>query len=209
MTIENLKKKQTIITKTWKYLGFTLRKYGKEFLSNLGNLYCITATITDHKLEKATGKKYSSHIFMVFDKDYKKGKWESSIEFFRNCEDAYEIDYPLYHPNLNLHVIVFKVPKEYKNSIEFLKKSKYSKMFNKKQIREMFTNNELNYSYVKVLRKHPSYRLEFEEKVNNLSNDDHEDTWIEIPKDAELDFKFNLSNEVLNYDESLMELSLP
>ena len=202
MNVMALTVDETIPTKTWRYLSFTLRHYGEEFLYHLNNVYCIMNGIDDHDLFKATGVVYDRHIFCLCNIDKK--DFANSLEFFREHE-SYEWDYPVINPTLNLHMIVFKVPDKYITSIEFLKRSQYSQMYSKQQMRTLFYPDEKDYDFHKILTRDESYIQDFEDKVNNLSKDTEiASTRISLPEGAELDFNFKPEEEIFNYNKSLV-----
>ena len=202
--LSELKSKELLPSKTWKYLSVTLRIYGTGFLKHLRSVYCVAMGINDHELIKSTGEIYNNHLFCLIDTDIYKTTVDA-LDYFRDHE-SYELDYPFDHPNLNLHMLVFRIPSKYDGVMRYLKNAQYSKMFSESELFRIFNASERKFDSFKVLTKDSDYKEVFEDKINALGKQDDADgrTRITIPDSAELDFPFKLEDEIFNYDESLV-----
>jgi len=206
LTVKNLR--QSILNgsyfipnKTKKYLNNVLKYYGKEFVSDINSLYPVASGISDNLYEKITGKEYKNHLFILVWVDHEliggRDVFSDKLDILREY-DCYEADYPFDHPVEGyLHMLVFTIPEEFKNSIDEFKKGKYSRMYTIRQITKLFPKTSEEYL---VLTKNNNYKKFFENKLNSLSKDALPGTEIVLPEDAELDYLLNLDEEIFNYE---------
>jgi hypothetical protein len=186
------------LTKTRKYINPVLREWGPEFLENLRLLYTVRSGIGDMYYQSVLNVIHEAHVFILINTDLSdcRDNMEEVLDYFRSHE-SYETDYPFDDiKNGTLHMIVFKVPEKYKESLTAFRRSKFSQMYTKKQLEDLFKKETTEY---KVLSQDSKYRFEFEEKINNLSSDNLELTKIVLPKNAELDFRIKEESEVFRF----------
>ena len=195
-----------IINKTWSYLGVTLGAYGNEHYKYLREMFCIKSGVGDHRYEEATGKKYEKHLYMCFDKDINRPRFIEGLEYFRSHK-MYETDYQYTHPTMNLHMIVMKIHPKYHAAFETWKTSKYSKMYTDDELFELFNKPARKFDPFQVLFRTPKQKVKMEDKIAELSKDQHPKTRITLYSDSEYDFMIKWSEEIFNYVEQEVEAS--
>jgi hypothetical protein len=187
---------EIIINKTREYLNPLLRLYGLDFLKKIRKLYCVGSGIGDMIYSSKTGYKHEHHLFLLFDvnlTDGGKSLFGDVIDYLRN-HSSYETDYVYDDITAgSLHMIVLRLPEGYEESIDHFKKSKYSKILDKKVLEVILDENSKAF---KVISKNSKYRVEFEKEINSKSKHDHVKSRIELPDDAELDYRVDLTQEI-------------
>ena len=117
----------------------------------------------------------------------------SNLDFFR--KSAYYLDD--YVVDKDHHVIVIKLKKKHHRAFDRFLESRYSKMFNPREVKEMFeqfVGGNVNPAYY-ILARDARYEKDF---VNILKREFNLDTEIDVT-DREWDFPINLKEEILNY----------
>ena len=195
------------INKTKKYLLPCLKVYGQEFMSHINSLFKLGVGIGD-VIATHSSIDYNEHIFILVDTskylDNSKKivikeagvkftntlKWLKSQEFY---EDDYIYDLPY---EGELHMIVLKFPRQYRNALVNFKKGKFTKMFSsKKEIEEIFMKNK---ETVYILTGEKKY--EFMDKINKeyfLTEKDYLKP-EQFPHDLEVDFPPKREEEYFN-----------
>lgn len=180
--------------RTFKYLIPCIKSYGEEFVKKIESVYKVAIGIGDI-IVMNRDIKHEKHLFILLDSSILPMFFQKFIFWIRE-QPMYEDDYVFGNiQNSPYHMLVIKIPEKYVNSLAEFKKGKYSKMYSKEEIMEMFSNKDS--SNVKILLRDKSYKFEFTKKLNklfgtNLTVDDIED-------DHELDVPINLEEEIFNY----------
>jgi hypothetical protein len=185
------------ISMTYKYLNIVLREEGEEFLSVLRQMICLDSRLSDIKYEQQVGITFDQHLFVLFSVE---GNFNNCLSYMRKTK-PYVSDYRFTE---NSHMIVFYIPDKYINAITKLKQSKYSEMYDDYQLERLFkstANQSISKLRYMVLTKDPHFKPLFEEIIAVLGEgDNHPQTYIRLPDEAELDFRFEPKREYYNYD---------
>jgi len=221
MTLKQLQSSDKTIhitNRSFTYLTPVFRSFDNEFITAINNLDLIAIGINDELFEKTTGLKYDNHLYCLFDVDeglHGRAGFYDNLLLIREHE-LYETDYPFDDAkNGKYHMIVIRMPDEYTYAIECFKKSQYSKMYTKRQIKQLFESSsggKLKHSKAYyVITKNSKYKQVYEEMLNEPTKSQSADKsyvdlpWIEIPEGAELDSKIEPSEEIFNYVEKVNE----
>ena len=206
------KLKQKCVNNTAKYVASTYKKFNKDLVSLINTManQRVKAlklwTIGDMSYSVVKNKDLTQHLFIVLDFSVYKKAYPKNIdkinEYIYRIRDfnEYYDDYP--YGNFNesdSHVFVFKISDEFKDVIPKFIEGKYSEMYTKDQIDELFDSNvgEHENRIYQVLLKDPKCFVDFEEILKNEFNLD-KDFKLKIEKDIELELPIKEDNEFIN-----------
>lgn len=204
------------VNRTMEYLAPVLNHYGEEFKSFMKKV-AHTGIFMGDIFCKIEGDYYLFSLINVERSKRKHPDFNNTLEALRQSE-AYAFDYPFGELfGGKLHVIMWHVPEEYRGAYDRIMRYlnertnnpdtnmrvEYSKMFSEDQINKLFVKlYGKNTKQVKVFKKDPEYRREFEATLNNIGissvDSQGEVSWLELPKEAELEFLPNPKDEILN-----------
>lgn len=203
--------------KTFKYIYPILETYSKEFNKHLNSVKgsILATAIWDIKYEEAKREKHTYLIFIVFDTNgnydnikkmycninYGKNIFSQFLKFIRRYTN-YVDDYPFDSIKGHQHCVILKISDKFKNAFDLIKKSEYSKAYSSQDLKEMnikarTPSGKLNLRFA-VLTKSKKYKEEiFVNHLNDLFGTNIKA--LDISDEAELDFPFNLEEEIFNY----------
>lgn len=183
-----LSKGEAFENRTWKYLLPLLREYGKAFTGKINSVFKVACGIGDIVIENS-GTKYEKHLFVLLDTKISNRFFLAFIDWIR-VQPYYEDDYVFGDIQKSTkHMVVLQLPEKFHNSLEEFKKGRYSKMYDKDVIDNIFKNKP---EVKRVLIRDNNYKLKFIEEVNSNFNTNIEDFDIE---NYELDYPFNTTEE--------------
>lgn len=205
MTLEKLKEESklggSIVNRTRIYVNPCLRHYGREFLTEVRKLFCVTSGIADHKFEDETGRVLDNHLFCLYNIARNSGgtvTFNEVLQYMKEHE-SYECDYPFDDPiEGKYHMIVFKIPHGFDYVIPMFKESAYSKMYSPNQLERLYKYNKQSRGYY-VMTQNLKYKDVFEDSLNEGAEGA---SLITLPDGAELDYKVKLSEEIFNFRET-------
>lgn len=178
--------------KTKKYLTPLLKCYSDKIKDFYFKLQKCAFAIDDVIAVKC-GIRFNNCLFILVKIDNNINVFNSFLNNLKK-EDFYQYDYC--YENILLwkyHIIVVKIPNEYEQSYNYFKEGKYSKMFEKQDIKKFFVNKET----INVLMKNKEYKKDFKKKIQKEFNyNDY------IPDDIceEFDIPYSKKQEILNYN---------
>jgi len=179
--------------KTKKYLLPTLIKYGDIFEKKFTNLFKLAIGVGDICLIDM-GIVIEHSIFILIDTKFSRATFKNIMTWMRS-QEYYKFDYPFddLHTG-HLHMLVIKIPERYEGSSTEFKKSNYSKMYEFKDLNELFEGREKE---LNVFNKDPKLLITFVNKINKMFKTEvSSDGWegeIELPlKDEEEYFNMKL-----------------
>lgn len=210
------------INKTSKYLFPVFSGQSIDFKNHYNLLSRQGLYLNDHKYIKKHGVSYPLHIYVRVN-TMKSKNFDSGLSFFR-LHPLYADDYELEE---NEHMIVFRVPAEFKNTVLSFRHGYYSKMYDISIIEDYFQtmkgyvvkydNSPLSFKKCEQLGSLEDHTMqEVQEKLYIspyyvLVKDGRLKTMlealydIEIPEGGELDSVPKMENEVYEYDEEVAE----
>lgn len=180
--------------KTKDYLYRVILCYGEMFRITLNKFFKVAVGIGDLILER-NGILLDNHLFILVNID-KTPDFKDLLETIK-MHSSYETDYR-FDLKGQYHMIVIKVPNEHLSSLEHFKKSHYSKMYSKKNIREYF--GDLKDKRIEhVLTNNSEYKPEFCKLIMKefaMKEKDVHPNALE----GELDFPIKEREEYFNFD---------
>lgn len=200
--------------KTKTYLAAVMSEYGKDYTDKMREA-AATGVFVDDALADIDDTDHC--LFFLFNvyKSAEKGLTDFN-QFVKDLQELnfYVHDYPFGELfGGKLHVVVFRIPEKYYRSYDIFtafKKGKnqpvpYSKMYDIEDIENIFVklygNNE---RAVKVFRKDPKWKEQFEEEINRYGayvNKYQNVDWIILdPERDEYEYLPIPREEILNYD---------
>lgn len=200
--------------RTWKYLYPSLKIYGRELMSYLGQFIKLGVGIKDYNVNTK-----DPCLFILLDTTIALDK-QSDIDAYRDrfikflswikYQYFYVTDY-VYEglDNREQHMVVLKIPQKYDQTYKSFLEGKYSKMYDKSEIGEYFKDVSLPHNKTaeakrnkdlsmtrKILTKDRSFVPVFAKYVNTRFGTDNP---ISDFEEAELDFPPDMSEETFNY----------
>ena len=177
--------------KTKMFLVPALKVYGSTFVSKFSNdVFKLSYGIHDTLLDGALDGRHP--IFVLCDKAINSQRCWKAMEYLKN-HSSYLTDYTLVQPsNGRLQMLVLDFPEEFHNSYEKFLEGKYSEMYTKEQIDNLFPNKE-SVAY-KILTKDVSYMPVFIKKIEEMFNVKIEDKKNYIT--TELEFPYKMFREL-------------
>lgn len=208
-----------VMNKTRLYLVQQLQHYGEQFVQFFTKNNITTFAIQDYGFNiTEESRKIDSNVYIVFDVNGKKKAgnyidvqssrlvFQNTLQYYQN-HPAYVTDY-CYDSNRtgHLHVIVVKLP--FPEKMKLFLKGAYSKMYSQTELQNWFVkeitekvvieNKLLSVKKITnqwgVLTKHPDYKKEFIETINNEFG-----TKLDVNdvNDHEFDISPKLNKEIL------------
>jgi len=179
--------------KTKKYLLPTLKEYGDNFEKKLVNLFKLAIGIGDIALIDM-GIVIEHSIFILVDTKFSRKNFKDIIVWMR-CQSYYQFDYPFddIHTG-HLHMLVIKIPERFETTSTEFQQSKYSKMYEFKDLNELFGKKQ---EQLDVFNRDSHLLIKFVDKINKIFNTNvSPDGWegeLELPlKDEEEYFNVKL-----------------
>lgn len=189
MTIDDIKKhiengKKTYLNKTRLYLAPCMELYGEDVMQTINNLNYFWCGIDP--------KKEPYHIYYIY-------HWYTGMKGFglkvkerKSLKDYLTLD-------------IMPIPKSMHRAYDKFITGKYSQMYVRHDLEKIFINPDPRFGNIRVkelaspvLTKHPKRREVFEKTINSWAKDNYDDTWINLPEEAELDTMWKQEHEVLN-----------
>lgn len=210
MTIEKLKivcaRKKTYMNRTRKFMIPIMRRLDESIREILTNHMRFIGVF----VEDLTRKIPHDYCFvLVCDADSYKSDpemYDRHYELLKQfSEDTYKKD--------NLDFFAIKVPEEYKGTYLRFLEGRYSQLFTKHDIKELFPDlkdpksarrSKLNKNARQIMQKDEEYRKVFSDLINSSST--HPEVSIILPEDAELDYIPDPLHEVIFSDAKEAEL---
>lgn len=127
------------MNKTTKYLFVPFAEEKKSFITYYN--ICYTAGGLKIFLDDANYEHNHEDCLFVYIDRTKVYKFEDILLFFR-FYDTYLEDYPI---SSTEHMIIFKIDKSYRKTIEMFKEGKYSEMYDNRTIELFFSANHKSY----------------------------------------------------------------
>jgi hypothetical protein len=189
--IELVAEKKALVNKASIYLAPCLT-YLEPKLRN--NLLMFSKPVNVRIYNEAVINTSTNNLSIIVEiKDF--AAFNQNAKLLRDL-DCYIADHSFYKAfsSSNLHTFVFKL--DYPGAIESFLNSKYSQMYREKDAYEIFKirkTDSVGMARIKkgalsVCIKDPVHRGKYEAYINTvLSKVQHEDTWISLPEDVELD----------------------
>lgn len=193
--------------RTKRYLGPISKVYGKGISQGLSMNQSLFWAIDDVKYSIFNeDNKYKLFILIdiygVYDnkalEHVNKDKWlKFNSRFIKAARrNKYYLDDYIWDLRLNYHVLVFKIPDEYKNAYDNFLADKFSEMYTLEQIQKLDIRKKKNLFTYEVLTKDPEFKSQVIERINNLYG-----TNLEELDDREYDsHKISKLIETLNFD---------
>ena len=194
-----IKAREFYENKTRKYLMPIFIVYEKEFRELLTKLFKVGIGIGDLILERSNII-FDQHLFILIDIN---STFESGNNYYSIIEEvkkhpSFEYDYK-YGLKENFHMLVFRIPDEFKQALEKFKQSKYSEMYTKEQLSKLFQGKKTIDVLLKTKERKDEFRVLIQNKFKMNINDIHPDALegeLEFPiKQEEEYFNFNLVGE--------------
>lgn len=173
--------------KTKKYLLPILKYYGEKFTLYINNAYKVACGIGDTTTENV-GLDYEKNLFIVFNSQIAPEYFIKFLNWVR--EQPYYTDDYVYGNILKspFHMVVLQIPEKFYPSLENFKKGKYSRMYLKEEIDELFI---LHPQLQGIFTKDPYLKAKFIEQVNK----DYGTNLHDFEEDFEVDYPINLQEE--------------
>lgn len=172
------------MSKTKNYLVPIINTFSKKFIEKISLVDKVSWKIGHKKYNELFPKEYNLFLLARPTEEL-----DLFLDFFRSYR-YYTADYI----HNNYHMVVIKLPKKFHNSVDKFKESKYSEMYNKKDIKslfEQFTNGDINPIYY-ILSRDKRYKTRFKDKLTEKYNLDID---IDI-EDREWDFPIVIKKEI-------------
>ena len=138
------------INKTWRFLTPCLNIYGENFIQKFNSIFKLAVGVQD-EYDK---NKIEHCLYVLINKDYQPKSFQNFLSWFK-LQDYYVKDY-IYDADINnyhRHMIVLKIPKEFKNSYNYFLKGQYSKMYSNVFVNKVFKNNKSRENEYEILIK--------------------------------------------------------
>lgn len=200
--------------KTKTYLAVVMSEYGEDYINKMQQLSTTGVYVDDAMLSIIKDTDYCLFYLFNVHKSVSKGThdFNARLEEFRKL-DFYVHDYPFGELfGGKLHTVVFRVPEKHYRAYDIFAGFKkglqhpvyYSKMFSPEDVERLFVALfGKNSRAVKVFRKDPKWKEEFETEINRYgiyANQNNNVEWIILdPKRDEYEYRPNPSEEVLNF----------
>jgi hypothetical protein len=156
--------KLPICNKTLRYLTPCLKKYGVEFEKMYSSVFKIGIGIGDMIILDQE-RVYEQHLFILLDTRLYPKNFIAFLNWIKE-QTFYEDDYVYGDIDKSpCHMIVIKIPDEYKTSFTKFTEGKYSEMFTNKDIEELFHKYP---EQTKVFTKDHNYKVKFVGELNRL-----------------------------------------
>lgn len=181
------------MNRTKRYLSPVLKSYGKDFEHYIHTVFKLGFGIGDMVIINDSIK-LVKHIFILIDTNIDKPSVEIFFNWIRQ-QPMFEEDYA--YDNIDsghLHMLIIKFPENKLHILETFKRSQYSKMFTKEELKEFIQNEETK----KILIKDHNYLIEFNNKINIEFGSTVLLREHDIHEDFEFDFPININEEVFN-----------
>lgn len=184
--------------RTKKFLLPVVKEHGSMFLHYISSIFKIAVGIDDYKL-RSYGYRFDNHLFFLINTISSRSHFIKALEWFRT-QEMYAFDYPYDDLILGFqHMIVIKIPDDYKKAYKNFIEGKYTKMYNTEEVQKLFSKEEDS----KIFNPNRKIREEFVELVNKdfdteLSIEDFEGS-------LEVEYPFNRMEEIFNYPEDLIK----
>jgi hypothetical protein len=173
--------------KTKKYLLPILKFYGADFVLYANNACKVACGIGDSIAEKV-GLEYQKHLFIVFNSKIAPEYFIKFLNWIR--EQPYYTDDYVYGNILKspFHMVVLEIPLQFNDSFDNFKKGKYSKMYEKKDMDQLFL---MHPDLKGVFLRNPEMKMEFLKRVNLDFGTELDD----FEGDFEVDYPISLTEE--------------
>lgn len=181
---------QIYFNKTKTYLTPCMQAYGDEFVNRIESVFKLAIGIGDFIVNDLEIR-LRNHIFILVDSKLSRKNFIRNLKWFK-LQSYYAFDYPFddIHTG-HLHMIVFRVPEDYRDTLMIFKEGIYSKMYVEEDLKKFF--NEKGKAF-KVMTKDNAQLDSFMSHLNTLYN-------TGIPNkewDGELDFPIKEKEEYFN-----------
>lgn len=193
------------VNKTWRFLAPSLKYYGEEFIQKFNTMMKLAVGIHDTYLD---GSEVSEdfNIYILVDKLQKHKEFTRFINYVKDKDyyvDSYSCDEIV---NPRKIMIILRIPDEVNNAYYHFLKGKYSIMYTKEQLSQIFntvvaktTTNQNSYLDYEILSKTgTNSRQKFIRTIKEEFGN-----YTEIPtsalKDLEWELPLKKEEEIFNY----------
>ncbi len=197
--------------KTWTYLLPCLKTYGSQFISKYNSVFKLAVGIHDTALDGSPLIK-GRNIYILLNSKFNPDRFYDFLGWIKH-QPYYVTDYTAYLGVYEkmLHMLVLKIPKIYESSYDNFLLGKYSKMYSKEQLKELFYLENYNGSELSgvekvgnsffkkgysVLIKNPNTVDIYIKKVKEIFGESIEKK--DICSDHEYDFPLLKEEEIFN-----------
>ena len=157
--------KKLYINKTWRFLVPSMRYYGEEFTERYSKIFKVAVGIQDYATLRY--KNRQPLLYTLVNKEINSNCFRKNIQWLKQ-QYYFVADYPFaFDWDLDLHMIVLKIPKRHHQAYKHFINGQYSEMYDKDYSELLFSSKKRKADY-EILKQTPQSFKDFKLKVDQF-----------------------------------------